>query len=193
MIIFSDIVKNINNSVKSVSDEYLIVLGDVISTAAKKKKKLLIVGNGGSNADAQHIATEMNDQRNFNKPPIRVLTQCSSAQLTSSADNNDLISSTLHFIHSWGDDGDILLILSANQEYANSIKIIEAAQKKKMKTMVIAGADDPVLMAVDYPIEIDSKETHAIQIAGMMVMHYIAENVDRTLYVYDRKMSESMM
>lgn len=195
MIVFSDISKNVNKSVEAMNDEYLIVIADVIVAAAKKKKKILIIGNGGSNADAQHIAAELTDQRGLNKPSIRVVTQCSTAQMTSISNEMDLFTSTLHFIQSWGEEGDIIIFLSANDNSLklNTLKIIDVARKKKMKIISITGLNDPFINAVDYPIEINSKETHIIQIGAMMVMHYIAEVIEKTLYIFDRKNTELMM
>jgi D-sedoheptulose 7-phosphate isomerase len=110
--------------------------------AITKGKKIIFLGNGGSAADAQHLATELTVRfkRNRNALPAIALTTDTSA-LT--AIGNDLgfkyiFSRQLEAV---GNEGDICIVITTSGNSQNLIEAIKIANKKRLKTFCFSGSD----------------------------------------------------
>jgi D-sedoheptulose 7-phosphate isomerase len=187
MDIFSDLVKKTNKGVEYINDDYLIRIADIIVTATKKGKKILFIGNGGSNADAQHIVAEFTGRYRIDRPPIKALAQTNMAEMTAVANNYDYVTATVRFIETWGEEGDILFAISTSGNSENVLKGVELAKHRKMKIITMSGSSGKLAAMADYPIEIRSTETPIIQLGYMMIAHYICEEVEKCLFIDDRK------
>lgn len=186
MDIFSDMVKKTDKGVSFINDDYLIRIADIIVTATKKGKKILFIGNGGSNADAQHIVAEFTGRYKMDRPPIKALAQTNMAELTAVANNYDYVTATLRFIETWGDEGDILIAISTSGNSENVLEGARLAKERKMKIVTMTGSGGELTNLSDYPIEIKSTETPIIQLGYMMVAHYICEEVEKSLFLEDK-------
>lgn len=182
MDIFSDLVKKTNIGVKNINDDYLIKIADMIVSATKKGKKILFIANGGSNADAQHMVAELTGRYNIERAPIKALAQTNMAELTAIANNHDYVTATLRFIETWGDEGDILFAISKSGNSENILRGVKLARERNMKIVTFSGEDGEIINFSDYPIEIKSKETQVIQLGYMMVVHYICEEIERSMF-----------
>lgn len=185
MDVFKDILRNTNDSVKLISEDYLIQISDVIVTAVEKGKKILVVGIGECSADAQHIATELTSISKPNHGPVRALSLTNVSEITFSSTDYD--TSIIRFITTWGDAGDVLIALSSQNDSDFISEGVELAKSMNMNVISLSGSNSDLLELSDYPIEINSSDQQIIQNGYMIISHFIIVLIGRGLFNADRK------
>ena len=165
-------------------DQRLIgVVGDIVTLIVdrfREGKHLYFCGNGGSAADAQHLAAEFSGRFYINRDalPSEAL-HCNTSYLTAVANDfsYDLIYSRL--IKGIGKPGDILVGMSTSGNSPNIVKAFETAREKGITTIGMTGEGGGKLKAVsDYLIDIPSENTPRIQEAHMLLGHIICQLVE---------------
>lgn len=157
---------------------------EVISTAFKNGNRIYFCGNGGSAADAQHLAAELSGQFYTNRKalPAEAL-HCNTSYLTAVANDYsfDLIYSRL--IDGIGKKDDVLLGLSTSGDSENIVKAFETAKSKQIITVGFTGSLGGKMKKLsDYLINIPSTDTPRIQESHIMIGHIICQLVDEKLY-----------
>jgi len=158
---------------------------DAVVAAFKSGNKLLLFGNGGSAADAQHIAAEFVNRFRVDRPPLAAiaLTTDSSA-LTSIANDYDYSLVFAKQIQALGKPGDIAIAMSTSGNSANVIAGVEVCKQLQIRTIGLTG-DSGGKMAgkVDHLLNVGaSKDTARIQETHILIGHVICEMVDAALY-----------
>lgn len=157
----------------------------ILVTTFNNNHALLICGNGGSAADAQHIAAELVsrfflERRALNAEALTVNT----SSLT--AIGNDYAVDVLFSrqVEAKGKKGDVLLAISTSGSSKNVLKAVEAARKQKMITIGMTGnkPDTPLEKCVDYCILAPSTSTPRIQEAHILIGHILCEFVEQALF-----------
>ena len=146
--------------------------------------KTLIAGNGGSAADAQHIAGEFVSKFYFNRPglPAIALTTDTSI-LTAVANDYGFEELFARQIQANGAKGDLFLGISTSGNSINIIKAFEECKKKEIITVGLTGQDGSYLnQTCDYCIKVPSNETPRIQEAHIMIGHIICSVVEEALF-----------
>ena len=164
---------------KRVSD-----VSDMITIAFKLSKHVYFCGNGGSAADAQHLAAEFSGRFYTDRHalPAEAL-HCNTSYLTAVANDYsfDVIYSRL--IEGIGNEGDILIGLSTSGNSTNIIKAFEAARKKKIITIGFTGSTGGKLKPLcDHLINVPSTDTPRIQESHIMIGHIICELVEKSYF-----------
>ena len=168
--------KQLISELANISKELIYLL--------KKEHKVLFCGNGGSAADAQHLASELAGRFYLDRKPLfaeALLTN--TAVLT--AIGNDYTFDTVfsRAINAKGREGDALIALSTSGNSKNIIKAIKAAKEKNMLTIGLTGESGGKMAGLcDYLIQIPSKDTPRIQEAHILVGHIICELVEAALF-----------
>ena len=157
---------------------------DAIVSAFKNGKRVYFCGNGGSAADAQHLAAEFSGRFYTDRKalPAEAL-HCNTSYLTAVANDYgfDLIYSRL--IEGIGQPGDILVGLSTSGNSANIVKAFETAREKKMITIGFTGTTGGVMKPFsDHLINIPSADTPRIQESHIMVGHIICQLVEEKYF-----------
>ena len=157
---------------------------DTITSAFNDGRKVLFCGNGGSAADAQHLAAEFSGRFYKNRPalPAEAL-HCNTSYLTAVANDYsyDVIYSRI--IDGIGFDGDVIIGLSTSGNSANIVKAFDAAKQKGMVTVGFTGiAGGGMKLNSDYLINVPSTDTPRIQESHIMVGHIICQLVEENLY-----------
>ena len=158
---------------------------EVIVDALKRGNKLLFCGNGGSAADAQHLAAEFSGR--FYKDRIALPAEAlhvNSSYLTAVANDYgfDVVYSRL--IEGIGHEGDILIALSTSGKSINILKAIEMAKNKGLITICFTGLSGGVLReSTDILINVPSTETPRIQECHIMIGHIICQMVEEAMFV----------
>lgn len=146
--------------------------------------KLLIAGNGGSAADAQHIAAEFVNKFNFDRrglPAIALTTDTSI--LTSVGNDSSFQRIFARQVSAIGNEGDILMVISTSGKSSNLIEAIKEAQDKRMLTIGIIGSTGETMKGLcNICIVIPSEETPRIQEAQIMIEHIICSIVEEELF-----------
>ena len=165
--------------------DILIRAIDAVVAAFQSGNKLLLFGNGGSAADAQHIAAEFVNRFRVERPPLPAiaLTTDSSA-LTSIANDYDYTQVFAKQVQALGKPGDVAIALSTSGNSANVLAALEVCKQINIGTIALTGGSGgKMASAVDYFLNVaGSTDTARIQESHILIGHVICEIVDATLY-----------
>jgi D-sedoheptulose 7-phosphate isomerase len=159
------------------------VAGDLIA-AYRAGKKTLIAGNGGSAADAQHIAAEFVSRFYFDRPalPSIALTTDTSA-LTAIGNDYGYEYLFSRQLEANGSSGDIYIAISTSGNSKNVLKSLESAKKLGIKTVGLTGRSGGKMKEmVDYCICVPSDETPRIQETHILIGHILCAAVEKELF-----------
>jgi D-sedoheptulose 7-phosphate isomerase len=173
----------------SVLNEPTLITGveqivDLIVARFRAGKHLYFCGNGGSAADAQHLAAEFSGRFYIDREalPSEAL-HCNTSYMTAVANDYsyDLIYSRL--IRGIGKKEDILVGMSTSGNSVNILKAFETAREKGITTIGMTGQGGGKLAALcDHLIDIPSKNTPRIQEAHMLLGHIICQQVEEKYF-----------
>ncbi|MEO7923148.1 MAG: D-sedoheptulose 7-phosphate isomerase [Chitinophagaceae bacterium] len=157
---------------------------DVITTAFKKGNRVYFCGNGGSAADAQHLAAEFSGRFYTDRKalPAEAL-HCNTSYLTAVANDYgyDVVYSRM--IEGIGQAGDVLVGLSTSGNSANILKAFDAAREKGIPTVAFTGTTGGQMRSVsDYLINIPSSDTPRIQECHITIGHIICQLVEEKIF-----------
>lgn len=158
---------------------------DAIVTALGNDNKLLIFGNGGSAADAQHIAAEFVNRFHVERPPLPAiaLTTDSSA-LTSIANDYDYGEVFAKQVRALGRPGDVALAISTSGNAANVLNAVQVCRDLKIITIGLTGGKGGKLIdRTDHSLCVsETTNTARIQETHILIGHVICELVDAQLF-----------
>lgn len=155
-----------------------------IVTAFKNGNKVLFCGNGGSAADAQHLAAEFSGRFYIDRKalPAEAL-HCNTSYLT--AVGNDYSFDVIYsrIIDGIGLPGDVVIGLSTSGNSKNIIKAFETAKEKGMVTIGLTGITGGQLKPLcDYLINVPSADTPRIQESHILIGHIICQLVEEKIF-----------
>ena len=161
---------------------------ELVGDALAAERKVLLFGNGGSAADAQHIAAEFVGRfaRERRALPALALTTDTSA-LTAIANDYGYEHVFARQVHALGVAGDVALAISTSGRSPNVLRAVEACRERGVRTIGLTGGDGgPLATMVDVSLRV-SASTHSarIQETHILVGHVICELVDRRLFGAD--------
>jgi len=173
---------------KLAADHYLeeqtLEIAKKLVQVYKKKGKLLLCGNGGSAAQAQHLATELVSRFYFDRKALNaesLSVNCSS--ITSIANDYQFEQIFSRQIEAKGESGDMLIALSTSGKSKNILKAIITAHELDIFTVAFIGDDDSALPKfTDLVISVSSKMIPQIQEVHLFIGHLICEYVERELF-----------
>lgn len=149
----------------------------------KDGKRLLIAGNGGSAADAQHIAAEFVCRFNFERPGLPAMALATNYSVITAAGNDysfdDVFSRE---IEANGQNGDIFIAISTSGNSTNILKAVEVAKKKGIYVIGFSGTRGTLKDVSHLNISIPSSVTPRIQECHILVGHILCEIVENTLF-----------
>ncbi len=155
-----------------------------IALALTSDRKLLLCGNGGSAADAQHIAAEFINRYELERPPLPAIALTTDTSILTSVGNDysfDEIFSKQ--VKALGVEGDVLLAISTSGNSANVIEAVKAAKGLGIFTVGLTGGEGGQLAKlVDLSLVVKSKVTARVQETHILVGHVICELVDYLLF-----------
>ena len=158
---------------------------DAIVAAFKRGNKLLLFGNGGSAADAQHIAAEFTNRFLIERPPLPAiaLTTDSSA-LTAIANDYAYAQVFAKQVQALGKPEDIAIAISTSGNSPNVLAAIEACKKLNISTIGLTGGSGGKMIGkVDYMLCVaEGKNSPRIQETHILVGHVICDIVDQKLF-----------
>ncbi len=159
------------------------VVNDIVS-CYKYDGKVLWAGNGGSAADAQHLAAELSGRFYYDRSPLFSEALHVNTSYTTAVANDysyDVIYSRL--VKAMGRKGDVLIGLSTSGNSTNVIKALEVANEIGMTTVAFTGETGGKMKdCAKYLINIPSKDTPRIQECHMILGHTICELVETALF-----------
>ena len=158
---------------------------DVIVTAFKNGKRVYFCGNGGSAADAQHLAAEFSGRFYTDRKalPAEAL-HCNTSYLTAVANDYSFDVIYSRMIDGIGEAGDVLVGLSTSGNSKNILNAFKTARTKKITTIGFTGASGGKMKSLsDHLIDVPSSDTPRIQESHIMIGHIICQLVEEKYFV----------
>jgi len=169
------------------SDRFLSLVGEVAHVIAKSLRnngKVFFFGNGGSAADAQHLAAELVGRYLRERPGLPVLALTANGSCVTAIANDygyDLVFARQ--LEAIGARGDIAIGISTSGNSRNVVRAIESAREKGMITVAMTGSEGGQLKPlVDYCLCITSDQTARIQESHILIGHILCEIVEEELF-----------
>ncbi len=159
-------------------------LSDLIIERYKDKGKVLFCGNGGSAADAQHLAAEFSGRYYYDRPPLFAeALHVNTSYLTAVANDYSYGEIYSRLVKAMGNKGDMLIGLSTSGNSANVVNALRQARELNMITVGFTGLGGGEMVDYcDFIFEIPSKNTPRIQECHMLLGHTICELVEQGLF-----------
>ena len=166
-----------------INTDLIINAADKISDSITSGHKILLFGNGGSAADAQHIAAEFINRFRIERPPLAALALTTDTSILTSIGNDysfdDIFSKQILAL---GRAGDVAIGISTSGNSKNVIKAIEVAKDKELFTIGFTGCGGSLASLADIVFAVESDITARIQEVHITLGHIICELVDRNLF-----------
>ena len=174
---------------KLLNDERIIStvekIVDAIVNSLKNGGRVYFCGNGGSAADAQHLAAEFSGRFYTDREalPAEAL-HCNTSYLTAVANDYSYDVIYARLISGIGNKGDVLVGLSTSGNSGNIVKAFEVAKKKELVTIGFTGEGGGKMKSLsDYLLDIPSKDTPRIQESHITLGHIICQLVEEKYFL----------
>ena len=150
----------------------------------KGKNKTILAGNGGSAADAQHIAAELVGRYGFDRPSIPSLALTTDTSCLTAIGNDygyDKVFSRQ--LEGMGQSGDIFIGISTSGNSKNIINAFEVAKQKGIKTVALVGKDGGKMAKIaDIALIVPSDSTPRIQESHILIGHIICDIIEKETF-----------
>jgi D-sedoheptulose 7-phosphate isomerase len=156
----------------------------LIANAYKSNKKTLLAGNGGSAADAQHIAAELVNRFYMDRPglPSIALTTDTSI-LTGIGNDYGYEQLFARQVQALGNEGDVFIGISTSGNSPNIIRAFEACKEKGIITIGLTGENGGKMAGLcDHCINVPSNETPRIQEAHILIGHIMCYIIEQEMF-----------
>jgi D-sedoheptulose 7-phosphate isomerase len=163
----------------------IYAIADTITQAFRDGHKLLIAGNGGSAADAQHIAGEFLSRLNFDRNPLPAIALTTDTSVLTAIGNDYGFERTFERqVRGLGRPGDVLIAISTSGRSSNVIAALRAARERGLTTIGFTGstANGAMQSLCDHYLAAPAQETPFIQQIHIVVAHVICGLVERNLF-----------
>ena len=157
---------------------------NIIIKSLKQGKKIVIFGNGGSAADAQHIAAELIGRYGFDRPSLPSLA------LTTDTSNITAIGNDYGYdrvfsrqLEGMGQDGDIFIGISTSGNSQNIINAFKVAKTKGITTVALTGKDGGEMRRLaDISLVVPSDSTPRIQESNILIGHILCDIIEKEIF-----------
>lgn len=188
MTIIKSIQQSIETKQRILADNMLLDEIKAVATACSDSlcqgKRIYFCGNGGSAADAQHLAAELSGRYLYDRPPLPAeALHVNTSYLTAVANDYSFEEVYARLLRGMGDAGDVLIALSTSGNSKNILRAIEVAQEKGMIVVGMTGETGGQMKNLcDFLISVPSKETPRIQESHIMIGHILCEIIESSLF-----------
>jgi D-sedoheptulose 7-phosphate isomerase len=174
----------LKSRIVSEQAEQVVAAARLMANTLEGGGKILFFGNGGSAADAQHLAAEFVNRFQIERPPLAALALTTDTSLlTSIANDYDFQEVFAKQVRALGRPGDAALGLSTSGRSANVALGLEVARQLGLATLALSGGEGgPVARAADLAIVVPSRNTPRIQEVHITIGHVLCDLVDFLLF-----------
>ena len=150
----------------------------------QKDGKVLFCGNGGSAADAQHLAAELSGRFYIDRPPLFAeALHVNSSYVTAVANDYGYEAVFARMTEAAGRPGDVLVAISTSGNSPSILKAVEAAQQRGMTTIGMTGASGGKLREhCQILLNVPSSDTPRIQESHILIGHILCELIEKALF-----------
>jgi D-sedoheptulose 7-phosphate isomerase len=175
----------------SLKTDFAAQQGDMVVAAARKLAgvfqqggRVLLFGNGGSAADAQHLAAEFVNRFQVERPPLAALALTTDTSiLTAVANDYDFLQVFAKQVRALGRRGDLAFGISTSGNSPNVVEGLKVARELGLGTLALSGRDGgPVAARADLALVVPSRNTPRVQEVHITIGHVLCDLVDFILY-----------
>lgn len=162
----------------------VVRLAEVMIESLRAGGKILVFGNGGSAADAQHIAGELVNRFHFDRPALAAIALTTDSSVITSVGNDSSFDYVFsRQIEALGRAGDVALGISTSGNSPNVIEAMKSAKHLEIRTAGLLGRDGGRLARlVDLPIIVEHKSTPRIQEVHITIAHIVCELIESEMF-----------
>ncbi len=188
MLISNIIQESIQVKERILGDSRLLnTIGEVATvctTTLREGGKVFFCGNGGSAADAQHLAAELSGRFYYDRPPLPAeALSVNTSYLTAVANDYSFDEVFSRLLKGSGRPGDLLVALSTSGNSGNVINALLTARESGMITVGLTGATGGKMkLLCDYLINVPSDDTPRIQEAHILIGHILCQLIESSLF-----------
>ncbi len=156
---------------------------DIITRSLKKGNKIILFGNGGSAADAQHIAAEFIGRFNIERKSLPAIALTTDSSILTSISNDYSFDTVFsRQCESLVSKGDVVIGISTSGNSKNVLNALKICKKRGAKTIGLLGnKGGTIIKFVDYSLTVNSKSTPRIQEVHRVVSHLICDLVEKNI------------
>ncbi len=163
--------------------DLIVKAADMLAACIAADNKILIFGNGGSAADAQHIAAEFVNRFQIERPPLAAIALTTDTSIiTSIANDYNFDDIFAKQIRALGQKNDIAIGISTSGSSRNVIQAVKAAQMTGIMTIGLTGRGGELARLADLVFKVESDTTARIQETHILIAHILCDLVDRILF-----------
>jgi len=187
-----DIRKQVEDSIRVMqallTDDLLIKeisnSAEVCVEALKAGRKILIAGNGGSAADAQHMAGELVNRFMFERPGLSAIALTTDTSVLTSVSNDSGFEEVFsRQVEALGGEGDVLILISTSGRSMNILKAAETAHKKNVSVIGLTGRTGGRMdKYCDLLIKVPSDNTPRIQECHILIEHILCSIIENKIF-----------
>lgn len=170
----------LHQAIKNVLPPQILKAADLIIEAYNQGHKVLFCGNGGSAADAQHLAAELVGRFKKERRGLPAIALTTDTSIMTALANDywyDLLFARQ--IEALGDKGDVLVAISTSGNSVNIIRAVETANLKGLRTIGFLGGDGGKLKdLVELPLVVPAQNSDRIQEVHIFIGHIICDLID---------------
>jgi len=192
ILLMDDFLKTLDEHLGTVSRlkeqaKLIAFAGLLLRDTLAQGKKILLCGNGGSAADAQHIAAELVVRFSRERRPLPAIALTTDTSvLTAHANDYDFSTVFARQIEGLGQVGDCLIAISTSGHSPNILNAVKSARSFGLNTIGLAGRDGGALgQVVDSAIIVPSQVTARVQEAHILIAHWWCEFIDEAFATAD--------
>jgi len=161
----------------------LVAIADQLIQALRKGKKVLLFGNGGSAADAQHIAAELSGKYTRHRDPLPAIAlTTNTSSLTAIANDYGYEAVFARQLQALVAEGDIVIGISTSGSSPNVLLAMEEAKRRGAITIALTGQGGKLKELADYVLSVPSTKTARIQEAHITIGHIICHLVEEEIF-----------
>jgi D-sedoheptulose 7-phosphate isomerase len=170
--------------VLEVQGPLVVAAAVMLAQVFKQGGRVLIFGNGGSAADAQHLAAEFVNRFQVERPPLAALALTTDTSILTAVGNDyDFREIFVKQVQALGKPGDLAWGISTSGNSPNVAAGLETAKKLGLKTLALSGGDGgPVAAAAEMALVVPSRDTPRVQEVHITLGHVLCDLVDFLLF-----------
>jgi D-sedoheptulose 7-phosphate isomerase len=188
-IMKNSIEQYLKNHIKTMEMVIADLVDDIASSSEliietlRSGHKILVAGNGGSAADAQHLAAEFVGRFLFNRQALPAIALTTDTSILTAVGNDFGFEKIFsRQVEALAQEGDLLLGISTSGRSVNIMNAFDAARQRGCRTLALTGCDGgPMLCSADQALVVPAKHTPHIQEAHLTMIHILCDLVEQAL------------
>jgi phosphoheptose isomerase len=171
----------LHERVKANDPQPVLAAADAVVQSLKRGGKLLVFGNGGSAADAQHVASELVNRFERARTALAAIALTTDASVVTSVANDDAFARVFaRQIDALGREGDVALGISTSGASQNIVAGLETARARRLQTIALTGRDGGAVgRAAAIHVNVPSTSTARVQEVQRTLLHVMCDLVER--------------